>query len=154
MSVSFFDDEIDNREVFEITQDDIEQCHDVHQLVEWHSAILEVKDDIQADISARVATGKETDLWLFRVSRKLGFLGRGESRIRRRLKALGHDPIWEVEQVNALRRQLALAKAEATYGREYVRAAQDLLSADYQEEIHRRAIAVMEAAASSKREAA
>lgn len=154
MTIAFLDDEFDQSEVFEITQDDIEGCTDIIQLSDWHKLIVEVKDDIHADLSARVATDRATDVWTYRVSRKLMFLGKGESRIRRRLKVLGHDPIWESEQVNSLKRSLALAKAEASFGREYIAAAEGLLSPDYHQEIYRRAMAKLEAISAAKKEAA
>ena len=154
LNVNFIDDEIDDAEVTKLTAEEIAQCDDIRELRKWYNTIVAIKGNIKADIAARLAIGDADDLWLWRVSGKLGFLGRAETRLTRRLKALGHDPVWHDTVAPGFHRALAVAKAEASYGREYVLAAQSLLSADYLDEIPRRAIAAMEAASAKKSGAA
>lgn len=111
--------------------DDVLACDDVGQLREWLHECEAAQGDIRTQLDAHRIAGKEDDAWVYRASRALGFFGSGQTRIKRRMRELGHDPNPEGTLINDLNRKLVTMKAEAAFARNFVEVCREQF-ADYE----------------------
>lgn len=102
---------------------DIRQSTDTAELLEWLEQCEDVKGDIKAQIEAATLAGVYDTGWMERARNAYGFAGMGATRLKRRLKALGHEdaPPGELERLSIfVGRQasdLGKARASASFGR-------------------------------------
>lgn len=102
---------------------DIESCRDEATLREWLAATECSHGDIEAQVEAALKCEHYDDAWMERTRGALGFAGMGIRRLRKRLLALGFNPIPDVpkDEVRAL--QYGLQKAKENTAKAQQRAA-------------------------------
>jgi len=127
---SYFDE--DDATAFEITSEEVEACSDIPQLVEWHDGLEEMSEDLRAQLQAAAIFNRHDDSWVFRCTQKLGWTGRGRTRVRKRLRALGYEVNPQGKELQNLRTEHAQLKAESAVAVKFLRiAALQMVPAEY-----------------------
>lgn len=111
----------------DLTEADVRACDDVAELEQWSEDLDALMADIRGQLEGYCASGIENLQWVYSACRKMGFLGRGQTRIKRRLKQLGVDQNPLGDKIHDLNVKLATVKAEAAVAREFMRLATEQL---------------------------
>lgn len=116
----------------DVYESDITDCGDVDQLLEWHDGMESVVNDILGQIHAFSQSGMSNDHWVYRACQRIGYLRRGQTRIKRRLRQIGHNLNPHGDAIHSLNTKLSTMKAESAFARAFVALAQtQMLEREY-----------------------
>jgi hypothetical protein len=116
-----------------ITPEDVDGCKDLATLESWLYSLESREDAIKAQLEARKEAETDDDEWAQRAGDALGYVKMGVRRIKRRMRALGHDAESHGRHIQALHDRIAGYKAkEARWllDRKFIEAAEQALPAD------------------------
>lgn len=132
-------------EAEDIDDTDIAECSDIALLQEWWDGFEIVMEDISAQLTGHRLAGIDDRAWVYRACQKLAYLGRGQTRVRKRLRDLGVDPNPLGQLVERLNKKLQTQKAELTYLRAFADVAHGALSPAEMKAYREAALAKVEA---------
>lgn len=119
---------------------DIRECQELAELEEWAADCDALTADIHAQLSGYRAAGLDNRPWVYRACQKLGYLGRAQARIKRQMKALGHDPNPQGAVIDKLNRKLQALRAESGVAVEFMRLALERMPPNYYRDLQSDAV--------------
>lgn len=105
----------------DVTDEDIFAMEDIDTLLDWSEEVDAACADMAGQLEAAALGGSADHVWVYRVTKAMGYQRRAQSRIKARLRELGWADAPTIMKIHELNRAVLTAKAREAVAVEFLR---------------------------------